>query len=566
MTQMEQREEIASIKREFERETISVGDLYQKFQKKDIDYKIYLVRENPYGQDEIFELVGILGTGRSCYVFLALIDKKLVSLRMSYEKADFKDKFDSVRVEMENSYDEYFLNILYPSIPVDYLCVGSVLKKNKLFFDHPVYTSFWEKAEATLNMKLAAKTESKIKWFREFLKGLRIIHARGRAHFDIKLGNLFLVENRLKIGDFEYYLKIDDFIRSKIYYCGTPGHIAPEMFYDKENVTERIDIFSAGVAFTRLFTCVEPTEESGGGFSMEGEAALSPEEEKEFSTLFEPYLHRLPFKKILDAFKNNFKLFNFYKNHLNKELENPELPAEIRKIYFLLLDMMNVNPAARPTADSVIQRLDDNLGTSEEELKSTGKNIETPVFKIRHAPIAVVNLNKKPEIEIGSIKQKQNPEDGSANDINLRFVDISRKHLQLAYTPDPEKIEIRDLNSKHGVFLNNERLEPGKPGVLSDGDMIQLGSLISFKFMKTEGFYVLKNVTHENKKGNLLWLDKNQLKELPDKQAVIILLKSSVSLAPFGAGEDAALFTAEDGNIEVKGHSLKMPVNGEVIL
>ena len=309
MTQMEQREDIASIKREFERETISVGDLYQKFQKKDIDYKIYLVRENPYGQDEIFELVGILGTGRSCYVFLALIDKKLVSLRMSYEKADFKDKFDSVRVEMENSYDQYFLNILYPSIPVDYLCMGSVLKKNKLFFDQKVYTSFWEKAEATLNMKLAANTENKIKWFREFLKGLSIIHARGRAHFDIKLGNLFLVENRLKIGDFEYYLKIDDFVRSNIYYCGTPGHIAPEMFYDKDNVTERIDIFSAGVAFARLFTCAEPAEDANSAFSLESEAPLTPDEENEFSTLFNRYLHRLPLNKILNAFKNNFKLY-----------------------------------------------------------------------------------------------------------------------------------------------------------------------------------------------------------------------------------------------------------------
>lgn len=566
MTQIDQREDTASIKREFERETISVGDLYQKFQKKDIDYKIYLVRENPYGQDEIFELVGILGTGRSCYVFLALIDKKLVSLRMSYEKADFKDKFDSVRVEMENSYDQYFLNILYPSIPVDYLCVGSVLKKNKLFFDQKVYTSFWEKAEATLNMKIAANTENKIKWFREFLKGLRIIHARGRAHFDIKLGNLFLVENHLKIGDFEYYLKIDDFIRSKIYYCGTPGHIAPEMFYDKNNISQRIDIFSAGVAFTRLFTCVEPPGNTNTTFSIESESTLTPEEENEFTALFNQYLHRLPFKNILDAFKNNFKLFNFYKNYLNKELENKELTTELRDIYLILLEMMNVNPIARPAADAVLQRLDDNLGKSQEDFKTSGKSIETPVFKINHSPIAVVNLNKKTSIKIGNIKQKQNPEDGSFNDINLRFVDISRKHLRLNYNPTTDKIEISDLQSKHGVFLNNDRLDPGKTMQLSDGDVIQLGSIISFKFMKADGFFVIKNVTFENKKGNLLWLDKNQLNELPDKKTVIILLKSTASLTLFNVGKNSILITDENGNIEVKGQPINTTLDGDIIL
>lgn len=566
MTQIEKREDIASIKREFERETISVKDLYQKFQKKDIDYKIYLVRENPYGQDEIFELVGILGTGRSCYVFLALIDKKLVSLRMSYEKADFKDKFDSVRVEMENSYDEYFLNILYPSIPVDYLCMGSVMKKNKLFFDRKVYTSFWEKAEATLNMKLAAGTEHKIKWFREFLRGLSIIHARGRAHFDIKLGNLFLVENRLKIGDFEYYLKIDDFVRSNIYYCGTPGHIAPEMFYDKDNVTERIDIFSAGVAFARLFTCAEPAEDTHPGFSLEGETFFTPVEENEFSVLFERYVPLLHSHKILDAFKNNFKLFNFYKNYLANELENTELPAELKKIYLILVDMMNIDPAARPTAETIIRRLDDSLGKIREEFKMNSKDIDTPVFKINHSPIAVVNLNKKPNIEIGSIKRKQNPEDGGVNDINLRFVDISRKHLQLTFNPTVDKIEISDLQSKHGVFLNDERLDPRKPRELSDGDIIQLGSLISFQFMKSDGFFIIKNVTHENKKGNLLWLDKNQLNELPDKKTVIILLKTTVPLAPFDAGGNTMLMAAENGNIEVKGQPIKTTVNGDIIL
>ena len=569
---MEQHEETTSIKREFDRETLSLAELYHKFQKKDIDYKIYLVRESPYRDDEIFEIVGILGTGRSCYVFLALIEKKLVSLRMCYEQTDFKDKFDSVRVEMENGYDEYFLNILYPSIPVDYLCVGSIKKKNLLYFDRKVYTSFWEKADATLGMRLDARIENKIKWFRECLKGLRIIHARGRAHFDIKLGNLFLVNNRLKIGDFEYYLKIDDFIRSKIYYCGTPGHIAPEMFYDKKHLTESIDIFSAGVAFARLFSTADPTNEVEAGLSLEGEAALSAEEQNEFDRLFTQHPNRLPPKKIRDAFKNNFKIFNFYKSYLRALLKKNDLPSELKHIYPIILDMMDVDPNVRPDANEIIRqiaKISDSPETSEERLRLDAKNIEIPVFKIGNLPITVVNLNKVSNVQIGSIKQKQNPGHTGGNDINLRFVDVSRKHLQLKYVrtlPGEEKIEVLDLHSKHGVLVNNERLEPGKPRELISGDIVQLGSIVSFKFTKEKGFYQLKHVTWEIRKGNLIWLDKKQVKELPNKQTIIIMLKTSVSLAPFGHGESSALVVDENGNIEIEGWSVKGPVKGEVVL
>jgi len=149
-------------------------------------------------------------------------------------------------------------------------------------------------------------------------------------------------------------------------------------------------------------------------------------------------------------------------------------------------------------------------------------------------------------------------------------VDISRRHLQLNYLPSgvsggEEKIEIYDLNSTHGVFVNNVRLEAGKPGTLITGDIIQLGNIVSFRFTTEEGFYLLKNITRERKRGNLLWLDKDQLTEIPDREAVIILLKDSVSLAPFGAGDGTRLRVDKDGDIDVKGAPLKA-VKGEIIL
>ncbi|MCP5107118.1 MAG: FHA domain-containing protein, partial [bacterium] len=238
-------------------------------------------------------------------------------------------------------------------------------------------------------------------------------------------------------------------------------------------------------------------------------------------------------------------------------------------VYPILLDMMSVDPAARPDANMIIRQLDDILEGNENQLKVNGKGINPPVFKIARTPITVVNLNKKSGIQVGSIKQDKNPGENSVNDINLRFVDISRKHLQLNYiisAPGEEKIEICDLHSKYGVFLNSERLEPGKPREVLTGDIIQLGNIISFRFTGEAGYYLLKNVSAERKKGNLLWLDKKQAGQLPDKQAAVILLTKSVSLAPFGFGENTSLVVDENDDIEVKGWPVKTPVKGDIIL
>jgi serine/threonine protein kinase len=572
MEQIDQNTETTSIVREFTKDSISLRELYQKFQKQEMEYKIYVVRQDQFPENEAFEIVGILGNGRSCYVFLALVDKKLVSLRMSYEEGDFTDKFDSVRVEMEEDYDEYFLRLLYPSVPIDYLNLGSVRKKKKLFFDKKVYASFWEKADATLIMKLGAPVESKLKWFLEFLKGLQIIHARKRAHFDIKLENLFLVDDRLKIGDFEYYLKIEDFIRSNIHFCGTPGHIAPEMFYEKKKVTERIDIFSAGTAFARLFAAVEAQDDPA--LILGGEVKWSAEEEKEFNSLFKKkQLQQLPNKKVREAFRNNFKRFNFYRSHLQQELQNPGLAEVLKRIYPLLLKMLKVNPAARPDAGTLLREVENILGKAGLKVEDQDKGIAAPVFKISKTPLTIVNLNKKTDIEFGSIKRREHAADDSTNDINLRFVDISRRHMGLNFIEGPggnreDKIEIIDLHSKHGVFLNNKRVEPGQPWELTGGDIIQLGSITAFQFTREEGFYQLKNITQEQKKGNLLWMDRKQIKELPDKEAVILLLKKPLYLAlsSFGTDEETVLTVDDSGCIEIKGGLEYVPLSGDIIL
>jgi two-component system cell cycle response regulator len=71
------------------------------------------------------------------------------------------------------------------------------------------------------------------------------------------------------------------------------------------------------------------------------------------------------------------------------------------------------------------------------------------------------------------------------NKISLEFPGISRKHFQISINESPEKEKksiaiIKDLGSRNGTFLNNEKLEGHVE--LKKGDIIKLGN-IALKFI-----------------------------------------------------------------------------------
>jgi hypothetical protein len=68
-------------------------------------------------------------------------------------------------------------------------------------------------------------------------------------------------------------------------------------------------------------------------------------------------------------------------------------------------------------------------------------------------------------------------------DIDLSEADgenlgVSRLHLSIKYVEDGEAIEIYDLNSANGAFVNGQRLHPKEVRILRDGDELQLGKLV----------------------------------------------------------------------------------------
>lgn len=327
-------------------EAISLNEFYERVKSNDYGEQIYVEKADSSGNS--FEILEVLGQGSASYVFLAGIDKdKFVALRMSYENVIFKKKLDTVKKKMGEDFKKYILDLLEPSISLTSVLIGDKKK-----FDKKIFMSVWEKAETTLKYKLDESFNVKLKWFIQFLKGLKAIQSSGRIHFDLKLENLFLVDNQLKIGDFEFYFKKEEFFEKCLRICGTHGHIAPELFYGPENASHKCDIFSAGVAFCELFTGSEPPRDL-----FKENSDLSIEEEEELNKLFGNKHLEIRNKEIFDHFINNFRFFNFFKNELEKKLNKKNIPGKQRKIYELIQDMINIDPKTRPDVDRLLFKI-----------------------------------------------------------------------------------------------------------------------------------------------------------------------------------------------------------------
>ena len=59
---------------------------------------------------------------------------------------------------------------------------------------------------------------------------------------------------------------------------------------------------------------------------------------------------------------------------------------------------------------------------------------------------------------------------------------VSRKHLQLRFDKDKGQYYALDMKSKHGVLINDIKIE--KETVLNDGDYITIGATILFFTLK----------------------------------------------------------------------------------
>lgn len=82
------------------------------------------------------------------------------------------------------------------------------------------------------------------------------------------------------------------------------------------------------------------------------------------------------------------------------------------------------------------------------------------------------------ELVIGRSGGNHMPPDIDLADANAAQMGVSRLHLALKYEASDNTIQIYDLGSANGTFINGQRLHPRELRVLRNGDELRLGRLL----------------------------------------------------------------------------------------
>lgn len=102
------------------------------------------------------------------------------------------------------------------------------------------------------------------------------------------------------------------------------------------------------------------------------------------------------------------------------------------------------------------------------KISSRKREIEVPLNRTIHLGRVAPASNIFPEVDLSE---------------DTRAKNISRRHARI--TKQAGAVVVEDLGSLNGTFVNGQRLSPYWPEVLSDGDTLQLGTLlIEVKFLK----------------------------------------------------------------------------------
>jgi len=97
-------------------------------------------------------------------------------------------------------------------------------------------------------------------YMKSILEALQYLHSLNIMHRDIKLNNVFVIDNysQVKIADFGMSVVLKDAQDLQTYQCGTPSYVAPEIVFPEivknQGYGLEIDIFSAGICMFNLLT------------------------------------------------------------------------------------------------------------------------------------------------------------------------------------------------------------------------------------------------------------------------------------------------------------------------
>ena len=86
------------------------------------------------------------------------------------------------------------------------------------------------------------------------------MHEKNIIHRDLKLGNILLCDNVVKICDFGLAIKLSDSEQERNTLCGTPNYISPEII-NREPYGMKIDCWSFGCIIYAVIVGKPPFEQ-----------------------------------------------------------------------------------------------------------------------------------------------------------------------------------------------------------------------------------------------------------------------------------------------------------------
>jgi len=98
-------------------------------------------------------------------------------------------------------------------------------------------------------------------WFKQLLDGVIYMHAKRILHRDLKTRNIFLKNNKIKIGDFGISKILMGTYDKANTFVGTPYYMSPEVL-NHEDYDEKCDIWSLGIVLYRMCTFKYPFDGS----------------------------------------------------------------------------------------------------------------------------------------------------------------------------------------------------------------------------------------------------------------------------------------------------------------
>ncbi|CCW59751.1 unnamed protein product [Phytomonas sp. EM1] len=254
---------------------------------------------------ERYDVIRYLGSGATSDVFLVVNKKN-------------KRLYVLKQISLSNMTEKDRLQIKQEIFVMDKIDHPNVVKFKESFTGDSSVNIIMEYCECDTLEQLIERRRGKgrpfaedllVEWMAELLCALAYIHSKGILHRDIKTSNIFVTrKNHFKLGDFGVSTFLENNEAGDWRMIGTPLNFAPEVC-ESATYNERSDVWSLGVVFYEMCT-LRPPFEAHNLFSL--------------------------FEKILTADVAPFQ---------------PGLSLRLEEI---VREMLNKNPAQRPTAQELI--------------------------------------------------------------------------------------------------------------------------------------------------------------------------------------------------------------------